>query len=80
MNETTSAQALADALNAYDGEHEWQDVVSHWPTIDRQATEKASDDFSLFVLTDGSVVEWDDASESWLTAARPVQSRDEGTR
>ena len=27
MDDSTSAQALADALNAYDGEHEWRDVV-----------------------------------------------------
>ncbi len=80
MNDATNAQALADALNAYDGEHEWQDVVIDWPTIDQEATESASDDLSLFILTDGSTVEWDDESESWFTGARPVQSRDEGIR
>lgn len=77
---TTSAQALADALNAYDGEHEWRDVVTSWPTIDRQATERASEDRSVVVLIDGSTVAWDEASESWVTRARPVRSRDEGAR
>lgn len=50
---TTTAQQLADRLNEYAGDNEWQDIIEHTPGVDLDASTD-----ERIVLTSGDVVEW----------------------
>lgn len=66
----TMAQVLARALNRYEGDDPWGDVVwaeEGW-VVDREATDKAdpSGMSEEIVLIDGSRVIWDETAERWI--------------
>lgn len=67
----TMADRLAAALNAYEGDNPWEDVIragGDW-RLDEAATEAADPQGSsdLAILTDGSAVVYDEARREWVT-------------
>jgi hypothetical protein len=65
-NTTTTAQTLADELNAYQGENFWQDVVENYD-LDRDAIEQAdpSGMSTVVILDDGSEVRYNESRKEW---------------
>ncbi|MFO7173943.1 MAG: hypothetical protein DIU70_013435 [Bacillota bacterium] len=67
----TMADELAIALNAYEGDNPWEDVIragGDW-RLDEAATEAADPQGSsdLAILTDGSAVVYDETRREWVT-------------
>jgi len=71
----TLAAELVDALNRYEGEDEWQDVIYAkfydlvgWDRTDEWDPGYMSD---VVVMTDGSVAVYDDMARMWVEADFP---------
>lgn len=60
---------MARELSAYSAAYDpdsghvnpWQDVISKWPEVDREATARTPEHLDIYVLTDGSVLECGEA-------------------
>lgn len=71
---TTDASPVEDVLNrvnSYTGDNIWQDVIWKLDELDQVATEDAAltdTDSTLFVLTGGQLIRYDQAAGQWYAA------------
>lgn len=61
---------LLKALNSYQGDNEWEDIIRPSGLLDEKATHEADPGYmsDIIVLTDGSVIIWDGPLGLWREA------------
>jgi len=71
----TLAAELVDALNQYEGEDEWQDVIyaKFYDLVDWERTDQWDPGYmsDAVVMTDESVAVYDDMARMWVEAEFP---------
>ena len=60
----TTGRKLAEALNEYRGDNEWQDIIYHWEGVDWDGSDPRGDG-SAIRLDDGTWVVWNGPDKRW---------------